>query len=1723
MALEKINTTDVQNDETNVNWIANGERANEAVLNRPAKDVAEVVNRNIDDLNATFGNIYNKSEADSRFVNVDGDTVNGDLIITGDLTVNGTTTSVNSTVTTLNDPIITLADNSLSTNDGKDRGIEFKYGDGSNVKTGFFGWDNNVNRFKFIADGTNSDEVISGAVGDIEANNFIGKLNGVDSSDYLRRDINETITNTLFFESGAVGQITHKNPTDLSSVIEIGFENDYLRYRFGGNDTNQGIRLDTYDTPVVLLNRTTDSEFRRGLSIGTGDTTNNRLNMRTNGTSSIVFQETASNTDIFDITYDGTASSPGNKLFVRRAGNEIMTFTQGDRVGIGSDSPSGKLEVNVGNTVGALFTRNAGDNGTDAAALGIQTTTTTTRLGNSGDLEFRVGPVGTATNNQAETMRLNTAGNLGVGTSSPASRLHVRAPGLASTVRIESTTDSGGQVRFKNTLGEYSMGINGATNGEFLLFDNTASRTAASYSNAGGWDMRTAGLERLTIDPVGNVGIGTGSPTTALDVSAGRAGNFIAYFNNTDTGSSSNGLLVNVSNSSSTNTVQRWRVNGTEVARINAAGEMGIGTANPQYVFHAVEKNAALGNAGVMRLEKFNSGDNHLLDIEIDNSENIVRYRSTGTQNGDHRFCNATQDLVTIKPNGDTGFGTTSPIANIDVANGSSGRSTLSGNYDDMHIQSSGNTGITISSPNSSNCGIAFADASSDFRGGIVYLHNQDEMRLYTSGAERLTINAGGTVQTAGSLDVGSNINMKSTVSKIEFNGFFNNIAQDSQGNMGFTSAGNTTVSADSNKNSTSQYLDLNAGNNSLRVLSSGSSSSSTNLTYNGNQVWHAANDGPGSGLNADLVDGLHGSQFLRSDFDNLILNGRKILDFPSNSVERGPWNPIISSIRTSGRRVYSDEEFSTGTNNITVYNNSGGDGVQIFREDASTTLGQAAPNKTQKVLRISNNGNATSPGSGGFFLPIIAEDNKTFVQIFQAKLPAGYSLVNAENSQGTGATIYWLTSQAGTGKWEWYARVAHCGYDGSFSSGGHVYVSRGSQSAVFDWYLASANVYDVTDASFDADRLGGISSEGFFRISAPGTQTVGPRGQGVKRFESNDVLDTSSQNQASLEVYNPNPGADAFMTFHIRNDFQKYFGLHGGINDFVVGGGSSGNQYQRVYHDGYRPFADNADLLDGAHGNTSGTDISGNKYVRRHAHGYIFSNYFNMTANQTSALPSRVAVETGSDKYLRWQTLSDFGSNLPNVNADRLDGLQASQFLRSDTSDTMSGRLTVNGLSSTAGANIVSTSSNPLRIQRSSLSQTGQDDNVSIYTDDGTIYFTHNNDDDGDSSQYTFRYTSGGSAVNLLDFNAATIRWRGHTIWHANNDGPGSGMHADLLDGYNATASSAVNTIAVRDGSGDIHCRLIRSTFGNQSTPPDGAAIAFRNNNSSDNYVRFTDRVGLMNYIERGNRFATKSTTKSDSLGDSAWIASYANANNRDHIWHDEGSNTWHFVSDSPFKSAGNSAIKVNRVNCGDIVIASATPQIFFQKAGFNDYGGIRFAAEAESGGTNNNGGMEFWTSDDFNEPFVWNAYDTGSGGSGAHREWMRLDNTGLSVYGNVTAYDTSDERLKDNMEIIPNALDKVMTLNGYSFNWNDKQKHHEAGMFDYGLSAQEVQEVLPAAVKEREGYLTVNYQKVIPLLVASNKELKSENDELKSEVQSMKEMLLKLAQEVQELKNSK
>ena len=93
-----------------------------------------------------------------------------DVTVSGDLIVHGTTTTINSTTVTIDDPIFTLGgDTAPTSDDNKDRGIEFRYHNGSAAKLGFFGWDDSAGGFTILQDATNTSEVFSGTAAPLVA------------------------------------------------------------------------------------------------------------------------------------------------------------------------------------------------------------------------------------------------------------------------------------------------------------------------------------------------------------------------------------------------------------------------------------------------------------------------------------------------------------------------------------------------------------------------------------------------------------------------------------------------------------------------------------------------------------------------------------------------------------------------------------------------------------------------------------------------------------------------------------------------------------------------------------------------------------------------------------------------------------------------------------------------------------------------------------------------------------------------------------------------------------------------------------------------------------------------------------------------------------------------------------------------------------------------------------------------------------------------------------------------------------------------------------------------------------------------------------------------------------------------------------------------------------------------------------------------------------------
>jgi len=129
-----------------------------------------------------------------------------------------------------------------------------------------------------------------------------------------------------------------------------------------------------------------------------------------------------------------------------------------------------------------------------------------------------------------EVMRITSAGNVGIGTNNPASKLDVNGVLTTGNITARGDGSEGGQISFNNaanSAGPLTLDVDASGNGRLITTVNNANLSLGQLSGTGGIiQFYTANSERMRIDATGNVGIGTSSPDASalLDVSSTTKG-----------------------------------------------------------------------------------------------------------------------------------------------------------------------------------------------------------------------------------------------------------------------------------------------------------------------------------------------------------------------------------------------------------------------------------------------------------------------------------------------------------------------------------------------------------------------------------------------------------------------------------------------------------------------------------------------------------------------------------------------------------------------------------------------------------------------------------------------------------------------------------------------------------------------------------------------------------------------------------------------------------------------------------------------------------------------------------------------------------------------------------------------------------------------------------------------------------------------------------------------
>ena len=404
-------------------------------------------------------------------------------------------------------------------------------------------------------------------------------------------------------------------------------------------------------------------------------------------------------------------------------GNGIFT----GNVGIGTTSPSQKLEV-AGTGELSLKINNTQYTKSLTITQGGGYSHLKTSHSSGVAINYGQGNAGILSlfNNTTQSVKINAnnssyfnGGNVGIGTTAPGAKLEV------------SSTDNVAAI------------INSTNSFTFLDIENDgANRVQIGNASDGKFIIRTADTERMRIDDVGNVGIGTTSPQSGfkLDINGNSVTRGSAYVLTELNHYGTNDFSINASQGS---TDIKFKAGSAERMRITSSGNVGIGTTSPSEKLHVV---------GYAKTSIGLKAGNYTI---LNESGNETSLSNTAYYPMFFKTNNSTR--MTISNAGNVGIGTTSPSEKLHIAGGGSGNIRLDsgGTYYGTNIQAISSAGLKI--------------GNDDFS-GYAYFHNDGNVGIGTT-TPGYKLEVAGTARITSALTLGGNVNnrIEGTGSSLDF------------------------------------------------------------------------------------------------------------------------------------------------------------------------------------------------------------------------------------------------------------------------------------------------------------------------------------------------------------------------------------------------------------------------------------------------------------------------------------------------------------------------------------------------------------------------------------------------------------------------------------------------------------------------------------------------------------------------------------------------------------------------------------------------------------------------------------------------------------------------------------------------------------------------------------------------------------------------------------------
>ena len=465
------------------------------------------------------------------------------------------------------------------------------------------------------------------------------------------------------------------------------------------------------------------------------------------------------------------------------------------------------------------------------------------------------------------------------------------------------------------------------------------------------------------------------------------------------------------------------------------------------------------------------------------------------------------------------------------------------------------------------------------------------------------------------------------------------------------------------------------------------------------------------------------------------------------------------------------------------------------------------------------------------------------------------------------------------------------------------------------------------------------------------------------------------------------------------------------------------------------------ADTLDGLElHNTQGTQNTANQIIRTQNNGYTMLGWINTTSGATSSTLQRIYCS--QDGYIRYQTPANFGVSIsPHINYNTI--------ANTPTIPTNNNQLT-NGAGYITASNGAITNKLPL----AGGTMTGN-----LVLDSGT-----------------------NTLLNVKCDNA------GEAIVRAGGDGQGTGAFEVSQDNGSHGGGMSYNgdgSPAFASGETNDYVTFYRINAGTRyevfSYPYSGNQVYFNDwTYYPSNYGNRTTGDWIKNQTAHGYiQIGPANTSHAHIYTDRSNF--YFNKT----LLYASGNLMWHAANDGA--GSGLDADLLDGLHASSFARTTATASINMQNFSITNLNDLSFNDPGVQEGIKWNGGSlwQIYESPNNQTNAAGNLQFTSGSGNGTIR--MTLDtSSNLTVTGDVVAF--SDEKLKDNIKVIENPIEKVKQIRGVTFTRNDLEDERK----HTGVIAQEVEKVLPEVVLHDKDtdIKTVAYGNMVGLLVEAIKE---------------------------------